>query len=797
MWWKFWGFLLALGYIKYRATESHRSTQQLGATRSQFRAVKTTSCDGTVLVLTQTMTYQRSSWWGEGSTVDMHSGEAVSFATAKPHVEELQQTFESQQPCKNRTRTFKRSYKRAQKRATEHGITWYRGQWMTPTQLGTQYKGNCSVTPKTKNVSVSAGHKRKRLTVLCWNSGGLPSADWDWVQHWLTQQSIDVIAIQESHWPFTNEWQQRDFYCFHSGCSSRSGGLLTLISKRLCHSDAISWAEPIPGRLMHIRIHGQNRSIDIVNAYQHVHAQDRLEDRTTFWTTLQTTLHQIPKRNNLIMLGDWNTSLTRSTTAIGLPTYVQDDRRCQGPQHSDSHVFHNILLQHDLIAVNTWQHGLGPTYRFQNKHSRIDYVICRPHFSDTTSKGVQYLHDFPLNSLDGAQHFPILASLLKVWHHTPTAPKKGWTLKQRLDLYKRWRYPTNQTIQLQQEINDAVQRLPSDGDCLDTIHKTLNDFGHQAPLERPTTWYDTNLQPFQLFQVHSKWLAELTTPALKSCLQAWNHVARRGHARKMMRAASKHARRERIQRLFDLAGHAERAHDHFTLYQVIRELAPKKPFRKIQICNSQGTMLNPVEAADELQTWFEALYNDAGTQIPATSFNWPFTKHELAAGFHDLPLLKALTPESAPAPYWQCAAEPIADQLTSYLTSCGEQGQFPDCWSKGTLFFIPKNAKRRLQPKELRPITLLEPCNKVCMGILAQRIQSEAGNYLNTLPQFAYTKMRGGDDALHRIVLHCNHVRQLCDSQKYIRHCLAQGGHIMQYVEAYCSASTSLRPSTT
>lgn len=239
-----------------------------------------------------------------------------------------------------------------------------------------------------------------------------------------------------------------------------------------------------------------------------------------------------------------------------------------------------------------------------------------------------------------------------------------------------------------------------------------------------------------------------------------------------MRAASKHARRECIQRLFDLAGQAERAHDHFTLYQVIRELAPKKTFRKIQICNSQGTLLNPVEAADELQTWFEALYNDAGTQIPAISFQWPFTQNELAEGFHDLPMLKALIPESAPAPYWQCAA----DHLTRYLISCGEQGTFPDCWSKETLFFIPKNAKRRLQPKELRPITLLEPCNKVCMGMLAQRIQCEAGTYLNTLPQFAYTKMRGGDDALHRIVLHCNHVRQLCDSQKYLRHCPAQGG---------------------
>ena len=618
--WFCWGFLLLLEYITHCDIESNNVFKILGATRSQLRAVKTDSCDGTILVLQQTMRYQSSSWWGEGSTADMHSGEAASCEPAKQHVEELKETYESYQPCTHGKRTFKRSYKRAQKRAMTHGITWYRGRWMTPLQLGTQYEGHRSVPPKTKNVSVSTGHKRKRLSVLNWNSGGLPSADWDWLQHWLTQQSIDVITLQESHWPFSNEWQTRDFYCFHSGCSSRSGGLMTMISKRLCHSDAISWAEPIPGRLMHIRIHGQNRSIDILNAYQHVHAPDRQEDRTTFWTTLHTTLHHIPKRNNLIMMGDWNTSLTRSTTATGLPTYKSDEHRCLGPQHHDSHIFHNILLQHDLIAVNTWKHDLGPTFQFQNKHSRIDYVICRRHFSDSTSKGVHYIHDFPLNSLDGAHHFPIMASLLKVWHHTPIQPKTGWTLKQRLALYKQWRYPTDQTLQLQQEITAAVQQLPSDEVNLDTIHKTLNRFGIPPTSTRTPQWYETNLQPFQIFQAHSRWLATLLDISLQSCLQAWHHVARRGHARKLMRAASKHARRERIQRLFDLAGQADRAHDHFTLYQVIRELAPKKPFRKIQICNPQGTLLNPVEAADELKKWFEELYNEAGTQIPAISF---------------------------------------------------------------------------------------------------------------------------------------------------------------------------------
>ena len=141
-------------------------------------------------------------------------------------------------------------------------------------------------------------------------------------------------------------------------------------------------------------------------------------------------------------------------------------------------------------------------FEFQNKHSRIDYVICRRHFSDSTSKGVHYIHDFPLNSLDGAHHFPIMASLLKVWHHTPIQPKTGWTLKQRLALYKQWRYPTDQTLQLQQEITAAVQQLPSDEVNLDTIHKTLNRFGIPPTSTRTPQWYETNLQPFQNFQAH-------------------------------------------------------------------------------------------------------------------------------------------------------------------------------------------------------------------------------------------------------------------------------------------------------
>ena len=109
--WFCWGFLLLLEYITHCDIESNNVFKILGATRSQLRAVKTDSCDGTILVLQQTMRYQSSSWWGEGSTADMHSGEAASCEPAKQHVEELKETYESYQPCTHGKRTFKRSYK--------------------------------------------------------------------------------------------------------------------------------------------------------------------------------------------------------------------------------------------------------------------------------------------------------------------------------------------------------------------------------------------------------------------------------------------------------------------------------------------------------------------------------------------------------------------------------------------------------------------------------------------------------------------------------------------------------------
>ena len=169
------------------------------------------------------------------------------------------------------------------------------------------------------------GHRhrlRQRLTCFFWNTGGLSSDTWDGFQVWLEKQQIDIIALQETHWPFSSEWLQSHYWVLHSGTGRRAGGLLCLVSKKLCPEHLLSWHEPIPGRLLHLRIHGQQKSNDVINIYQHVHAPDRMDQRQDLWNHLSNVLDSLPHRNNVILLGDMNTSLQRRTAMVGLDAYA-------------------------------------------------------------------------------------------------------------------------------------------------------------------------------------------------------------------------------------------------------------------------------------------------------------------------------------------------------------------------------------------------------------------------------------------------------------------------------------------
>ena len=437
--------------------------------------------------------------WGEGFTISM-DGERVTLElyplVTKAHREEPKAVFGPKSYARS---TVKRSYRRAVKRSITNGFTWYRGKlFTTPKRFPSNWIPSSPSWPPQSEQPQPKRHQRRRLLCLSWNSGGLAQASWDMFQQWAENQHVDFITLQETHWPFTSEWTQSQFHCLHSGFSSRQAGLLCMVSKRLCQAHQISWTEIEPGRLIHIRIHGTSRSIDFLVIYQHVHSGDRLIKRQLLLDRLNDVLSKIPQRNMLVLLGDFNTSLLHRSKVVGNGHFMHNGQRCTGTIHSDSHELHDLLRQHSLLALNTWMTDNPATFAHGQVASRIDYVCCRQVHADHTAKQVQVMDDFFMRSATGAQHAPLLVSLLRHW--TPPSRQvfaNSWTYRQRLELYNRWDQQDSFMLGLQLDIQNSVAQLPVDAGSLAALHSVMNqinatDFntGRDAPVHH----YD--LTPF-------------------------------------------------------------------------------------------------------------------------------------------------------------------------------------------------------------------------------------------------------------------------------------------------------------
>ena len=239
---------------------------------------------------------------------------------------------------------------------------------------------------------------RKRLHVLAWNSTGLASWKLDELHGWLHGQPFQLVVVSETRWQYDREWTEDGW--FHVACSGspfRSCGLLEMVRTSFCTSTQISWQSLIPGRLLHLRIH-LDRPLDVIGCYQHtfVHQAPCKQNRNHWVRSLDTLLHDIPKRNNLVVLGDWNCSLPLTHPHIGVGDFVGSQGRLTGPTHPDWKLHLDLIQTHDLCGLNTWRTDSGPSCcTAKGDLSRIDYVFTRMRQSDREA-----LEAMPIETFD-------------------------------------------------------------------------------------------------------------------------------------------------------------------------------------------------------------------------------------------------------------------------------------------------------------------------------------------------------------------------------------------------------------
>lgn len=129
--------------------------------------------------------------------------------------------------------------------------------------------------------------------------------------HWCNVQSLDIIILQEIGWNFNATWTCHGWHCVHS--SSKHASMLVLIRGTLARLDQIATASHSDGRILQVRLFLEC-TYDLITVYQHSwnvsKGRDQfLTNRAKIWSSLQQLLNHIPRQHQMVMMGDFNTTL--------------------------------------------------------------------------------------------------------------------------------------------------------------------------------------------------------------------------------------------------------------------------------------------------------------------------------------------------------------------------------------------------------------------------------------------------------------------------------------------------------
>ena len=690
-------------------------------------------------------------------------------------------------------KVVKRSLKRAYLRAVRDGISWYRGRCfsaqdfqiphaLTAQWLEQQQKPLSLKQHRNQNLDKHLQSSR-HLRIFQWNGSGLTTDKLDELKCWGFRQNLDVMVILETHWKYTNEWQDSHWMCVHSGDpESKGAGILVLISTKLAKMRDMLWTDPVPGRLVHIQIRFTERHVDLLACYQYTNSSEhrRSDHRSSWWHALDKHLGTLAKRNVLLLAGDFNCSLDACRNQIGTSLFRDSTGLRHGPRHPDMGQFHAVIRAHNLVALNTFNAKLGPTYRQGTSSSRIDFFLTRIPLADGRAKQVVHVQDAPFLPIEHQGHVPMICLLKSFWippQHDST--RSGLSSQQQHCIREAFFHNTPAWRDFMELSGTRLQAFlqqaqPSDSDLISNLHNLAtsclhSSFASAIMPRKQEPWHQNKSIILDKWR-HRELCRQLVSVSLSHVVQAWFHMTRFQVLRRQHKRHAWIVRHQRFHMLLDEAQKAANCFDSHKLFQTINKFAPKQARRRVQIRNSRGGIASPVEEMAIMSSHVESVWKGPDQfhcASPLTT-GMPFDEQAVLEALESIPATKAVARPFSPGLFWKAHAKLLAPHIFRFLSTWwhGSQSHVPDPWKDSWLMMIPKPGRAPTQPEALRPLALQEPIGKSLIGVLARLAQSESYDFFAPLPVWAYQKHRSTQHALYRVSLHCGLARELIRSQR-------------------------------
>ena len=368
--------------------------------------------------------------------------------------------------------------------------------------------------------------------VVQYNVGGLSSHKLEELKQWGLHINADIMILVETRWGFSSEWSDASWHVLHSGSSADvADGILILIRSQHIQASQIGSVAPIPGRLVHLRLHYRQRACDIICCYNYMddRTTKRMQLRQAFWSSLDQCLGTIPNRNSLLVTGDMNCSVAADAPHVGTSLFTWRTRHHKGPQHKDMHFFQKILHKYQMTALNSWDASQGPTYTNDLTASRIDFFLMRLAEADGIARNVKYMSHADIIPLSGAVHIPMMCSVKKFhFSYQSSSGFSGFTYRQRQQCRLDWSMGNTTWTDMLQATGSVVNELstmPHDtADPIKQFHDSMGASFHAFyPAKRrdPTTSDGPHLE-----LIHRKWffhrqIKETKSLTMRSLFHVW------------------------------------------------------------------------------------------------------------------------------------------------------------------------------------------------------------------------------------------------------------------------------------
>ena len=328
-----------------------------------------------------------------------------------------------------------------------------------PTQLADGGSKQQTPAPKRTAPRSRGGALAKPLRVLTWNAGHLGQQQWAELRTWLrtAADKYDVIALQETHWQETTEFDVEGWHCVSSASKGqvkatrskikqnptaegtgpalpevqahalhddkRADGVMILTAPHI-PKDTVRWSEHKKGRVLETVFQWKGARVHVVSVYQHVWstsktAQQNRADRSTNLAALSRAIRGVPQRDTLIVLGDFNSTLTPSPGVVGPCTPGPPPHR-----KAEDEFFQRLVQGHGLVALNTWSSGKGFTFQTATTQSQLDYILVPKTISRGEAKKSTPLAHFQLGKWKKGGHLPVAAQIrpMRHWQLPPPPP---------------------------------------------------------------------------------------------------------------------------------------------------------------------------------------------------------------------------------------------------------------------------------------------------------------------------------------------------------------------------------------